>query len=409
MLQDPLVPPRAALAAVAAAAPAARCVQCGQRHLASDVVNYAGAAVCAGCKPEFFQRLREGHEVLAALPYAGFWIRFLAKIIDSVLIYMAQLPLSLIVGRSPFEQPDPELMLKDPWSFWGPALVVGAIGLVISFAYNVAFVGRFAATPGKMVFGLRIVLPDGGRVSYRRALGRALAEWMTGFTCTIGYLAAAFDREKRSLHDHVAGTRVIKTREAIVTTSALECSVCNAALSEQALRAGETARCSCGESYRFVVFGAACRPPRRGEPAARRVEQEASCFFHSDNVASATCDGCGRLLCRVCEVTLEGHHRCPTCLAPAPDRAFSRALDNERWMQDSITLLIAALPPFAFWPMSPLTACYALYRTKRYYGQRQSIVPRTRVRFVLAALLAIVELGALVAIGAFLFNVWGKS
>jgi uncharacterized RDD family membrane protein YckC len=83
------------------------------------------------------------------------------------------------------------------------------VGLVIPIAYTTFFVGRFAATPGKMACGLRIITPDGGRVSYGRALGRCFAEWLSGLTLTIGYIIAAFDPEKRALHDRICETRVV--------------------------------------------------------------------------------------------------------------------------------------------------------------------------------------------------------
>jgi len=72
--------------------------------------------------------------------------------------------------------------------------------------------GKYAATLGKMACGLKVVLPDGAPISYGRAFGRAWAELLSGFICDIGYIIAAFDSQKRSLHDHIANTRVIRVR-----------------------------------------------------------------------------------------------------------------------------------------------------------------------------------------------------
>ncbi|HDH05175.1 MAG TPA: RDD family protein, partial [Nitrospirae bacterium] len=77
-------------------------------------------------------------------------------------------------------------------------------------AYTTFFLGKFAATPGKMACGLKVLRADGESVSYWRAAGRHLAEFVSSLTLMIGYLMAAFDSEKRALHDRMCNTRVIK-------------------------------------------------------------------------------------------------------------------------------------------------------------------------------------------------------
>jgi uncharacterized RDD family membrane protein YckC len=61
-----------------------------------------------------------------------------------------------------------------------------------------------------MACGLRVVMPDGASISYGRAMGRTLAEFVSGLVCYIGYIIVAFDKEKRALHDHIANTRVVR-------------------------------------------------------------------------------------------------------------------------------------------------------------------------------------------------------
>jgi uncharacterized RDD family membrane protein YckC len=84
-------------------------------------------------------------------------------------------------------------------------LVVFAINGV----YSIFFVGKYGATPGKMVCGLRVVASDGGTLSYGRATGRFFAELLSGLVCYIGYIIAGFDSQKRALHDHICNTRVV--------------------------------------------------------------------------------------------------------------------------------------------------------------------------------------------------------
>jgi uncharacterized RDD family membrane protein YckC len=61
-----------------------------------------------------------------------------------------------------------------------------------------------------MACGLKVVRPDGEKISYARACGRFFAEFVSSLTLAIGYIIAAFDGEKRSLHDRICDTRVIK-------------------------------------------------------------------------------------------------------------------------------------------------------------------------------------------------------
>ena len=79
-------------------------------------------------------------------------------------------------------------------------------------AYQTILVSKYGATWGKMALGLKIVNEDGSKVRTGRAFGRVFAEILSGMTCYIGYIIVAFDSEKRSLHDHICATRVIKSR-----------------------------------------------------------------------------------------------------------------------------------------------------------------------------------------------------
>ena len=62
------------------------CWQCGKTFAPDEVVRIGEGWVCAACKPLYVQRLKEGAAVSGALDYAGFWIRFAAKFIDSLVL-----------------------------------------------------------------------------------------------------------------------------------------------------------------------------------------------------------------------------------------------------------------------------------------------------------------------------------
>jgi uncharacterized RDD family membrane protein YckC len=181
------------------------CTICGRPFPPDELVAFGSSLVCASCKDIYAQRLREGLILPSAMRYGGFWIRFAAVLIDSVLLYIIMMLIALIgFGASGFNQSDPFQILR----IQGLLLL---LQLGIAAAYETWFVGRFGATPGKMTCRLKVVNPDATPISYARALGRHFAKIVSGLTISIGYIIAAFDDEKRALHDRICETRVIKT------------------------------------------------------------------------------------------------------------------------------------------------------------------------------------------------------
>ena len=179
------------------------CSQCGVAHPEEKMIRYGDVWVCAGCKPLFVQKLKEGVSVTGALDYAGFWIRFGAKFVDSLILMVISLLFS-------FGAKFVTTSYADPYQTMTLQIFLSLVQVIIGATYTTWFLGKFGATPGKMAFNLRVVLPDGGDIRYLRALGRHFAEWLSGILLGIGYLMVAFDSEKRSLHDRICNTRVVK-------------------------------------------------------------------------------------------------------------------------------------------------------------------------------------------------------
>lgn len=173
------------------------CSQCGQLFAPDEMVSYENRFICAGCKPGFFQRIKEGVSVVGHREYAGFWIRFGAKFIDGIILQIGGYVLGMLVGLA-FRGSD------------AAVVIATLLALAFNLAYSVYFVGKFGATPGKMACKLEIIRPDGSPMTYGRATGRFFAEILSSLTLGIGYIMAGFDEEKRSLHDRVADTRVVR-------------------------------------------------------------------------------------------------------------------------------------------------------------------------------------------------------
>jgi len=87
----------------------------------------------------------------------------------------------------------------------------GAFIVVASgFSYFTLFVGACGQTPGKMLFGLKIVPADGGAMTYRRAFLRSLCWVLSLLLFSLGFLMIGVSRHKRGLHDLLAGTCVVR-------------------------------------------------------------------------------------------------------------------------------------------------------------------------------------------------------
>ncbi|MGA1865504.1 MAG: RDD family protein [bacterium] len=180
------------------------CTQCGQSFDPSDVVTIKGFPVCISCKPLLLKKLQEGDMSFTGFVYKGFWIRGVADGLDALILGIAAQFIDIFIRSLGFET------VTDPFSAFSIFSLAISIKFLINITYYVFFNGRYGATPGKMVIGAKIVNTDGSPISYTKAFARFFAEMLSGFIFGIGYLMAAFDSQKRALHDRICSTFVIK-------------------------------------------------------------------------------------------------------------------------------------------------------------------------------------------------------
>jgi len=192
--------------AISSAAPLkqALCSECGLGFVEDEMIRFQEFWVCAGCKPLFVQKIKEGVSVAGVMDYAGFWIRFGALAIDTCILWIAYFLLSIPLGiLIPVSGDNPVFSLSF-MPFWVIAQYA------IPAVYDIWFVGKYVATPGKMACNLKVVVEDGSRVTYLRALGRHFAKWLSSMILGIGFIMAAFDDQRRTLHDRICETRVVR-------------------------------------------------------------------------------------------------------------------------------------------------------------------------------------------------------
>jgi len=125
--------------------------------------------------------------------YAGFWIRFVAALLDSVII----VALSVIVATV-------FAVIK--------LAVVGSLAqLVLAIGYYVWFQSRTGQTLGKKVMKIKVVNATGATPSLGTfALREILGKLASGLILGIGYLMVAWDSKKQGLHDKIASTYVVR-------------------------------------------------------------------------------------------------------------------------------------------------------------------------------------------------------
>ncbi|PLR77811.1 RDD family protein [Bacillus sp. V3-13] len=147
-----------------------------------------------------------GYEVSAPpapqLPFAGFWMRFWAYLLDLIVVGS----IDRLIMNPIFRVLD--IPLHDAGIF-APITIATAITF---YAYFVLMTKFFGQTLGKMVFGLKVVDLDGSSLSWGTVLFR---EWIGRFissTIVVGYVIVAFLPKKQGLHDLFADTTVIHER-----------------------------------------------------------------------------------------------------------------------------------------------------------------------------------------------------
>lgn len=118
----------------------------------------------------------------ATMPRAGFWIRIGASVLDL-----------LIVGIAVSLMPD----------FWQPNL------MLIFATYCCVMWALKGTTIGGIICGLKLVRLDDRRVDWATAIVRALGGFLSLAAAGVGFIWVAFDDQKQSWHDKIAGTTIV--------------------------------------------------------------------------------------------------------------------------------------------------------------------------------------------------------
>lgn len=155
--------------------------------------------------------------------YAGFWLRFVAYIIDYIVIQVLQsfviLPIlaTMGLGFATASQTIDWSNLNDPEmiSMFGAAMVAFSTLALLSTAilvlyYTIMESSKYQATFGKIALGLKVTDMNGNRLGFDRAFLRQISKIVSAMILMIGFIMAGLSAKKQALHDLIAGALVVK-------------------------------------------------------------------------------------------------------------------------------------------------------------------------------------------------------
>lgn len=152
--------------------------------------------------------------------FAGFWWRFLAYLIDGVLIWFFNwiviTPVMALFGLTAASaissgNMDETQAIGLLGAVFGAAMVLYLVLIVVTWLYFALMESsKFQGTVGKIAIGIIVTDMEGNRISFARATGRYFGKILSSLIFMIGYIMAGFTEKKQALHDMLAGTLVWK-------------------------------------------------------------------------------------------------------------------------------------------------------------------------------------------------------
>jgi uncharacterized RDD family membrane protein YckC len=189
-----------------------QCPKCG-----ANVLDGAGFCNICGQRLDSVATREEssspapwGQTARAAVAYAGFWLRLVAYVIDSLVLgifvgFAILMPLMEKAGVSP----------NNPWTlFTSQSRQIAAINMLVTMAawlyWALSESSPWQATLGKKALGLVVTDMEGRRITFARASGRYFGKIISTVVLGAGYFMAGFTEKKQALHDILAGCLVTR-------------------------------------------------------------------------------------------------------------------------------------------------------------------------------------------------------
>lgn len=150
-----------------------------------------------------------------ALRYAGFWRRFIAALIDGVLVGLLWFVMSglydfattRVLENTAFS-PDGVALGRALWLISGGRWLMAVLVALLCFALPEAT--RRGASPGKLVMRLRVARADGETTGIGRSVLRTVLKPLSAAPLMLGFLIAGWSSRKQALHDLLSGSVVLR-------------------------------------------------------------------------------------------------------------------------------------------------------------------------------------------------------
>jgi uncharacterized RDD family membrane protein YckC len=159
--------------------------------------------------------------------YAGFWLRFVAVIIDGIIISVLRafviVPILATMGYGLSQELPTDM--ENPDQIMNLVAMIMAVGGIVTLVSTVIWVlyytflesSKMQTSIGKLALGLIVTDENGGKLDFSKALVRNLCKIISGMIMCIGFLMAGFTEKKQGLHDIIAKTLVVKKPAAVAT------------------------------------------------------------------------------------------------------------------------------------------------------------------------------------------------
>jgi len=231
----------------------AACTGCLKLFNENELTEVDDRKLCQSCRDAFREKGQTPMRGRSATPafrpaatkrdrfqYGGFWIRAGAYLVDVFLLFLlwqfVLSPIFMKVAMNMFAETAMPAAMSFPQNSgtMSPAemdaamaqmqgtmnamagrmifmaWIVNLIGILVMGGYFVILEGGTGYTLGKKALGLRVVTPEGDLIGYLKAFARYVGKIISGFILCIGFIMAAFDDEKRTLHDRMVNSRVVR-------------------------------------------------------------------------------------------------------------------------------------------------------------------------------------------------------
>jgi len=199
---------------------AAFCSNCGQAFAVATLPPHLPVLAASLAGPTASGAVAiSPYAAVPCVEYAGFWLRFLALLIDNVVMgigfVLILIPLIFLTGLGGLLSqihPDEELNDAGIFVLIGLIFLAATVSLVFTWLYHALMESsEWQATVGKKALGLVVTDMAGQRVSFARSTGRHFGKIITNvIPAFIGYIMAGFTEKKQALHDMLAGCLVLR-------------------------------------------------------------------------------------------------------------------------------------------------------------------------------------------------------